>query len=226
MTAFSMQNRVKCDARLGILQENGPQRQILEAFIQARYAQIYGADIRHFLPWLLCLSEQGELRSVLGLRPGSSGPFFVEKYLDAPLESIISAEHGCVSRTQIIETGNLAAVGGSSPLLFSLLTQLLYQSGFRWVTFTATTQVKNLLQRLGMHPQWLCNADVTRLGSEAAHWGSYYDANPCVLLGNLEGAYYTLKDNDLAQKALEEYRAELEAMVLLLRPAAQGVVHE
>lgn len=228
MTAFSIQNSsgVARNSSLEIYRENAVARQALESFIHERYAQVYGANVRHFLPWLLSLRENGVLRSALGLRPGGCEAFFVEHYLDSPLEALLSKAHGPVLRTQIIETGNLAAVSGSSPLLFSLLTEVLYRAGFRWITFTATTHVSNLLRRLGMRPEQICIADVNRLGDEAKHWGSYYDSKPSVLVGNLEGAYRTLQDNELAQKALQEYAGAIDAIVAILLNANTGVGDE
>lgn len=199
----------------------------LEAFIHSRYASIYNADIRHFLPLLLATWQGPQLQGALGLRPGASGAFFVENYLDSKIEDIVAQQQGeFVPREQIIETGNLAGSRGSSQLLFVVLTEVLYQAGFRWITFTATPMVINLLHRLGFAPQVVCEADVSRLGEQAKDWGTYYNNKPSVVIGNIEQAYKTLQSNELALKLLQDYRGQIDAIVSALSIAKKGQPNE
>lgn len=194
-----------------------PLRGELEAFIHARYACAYKANIQHFLPFFLATWRGSQVQGALGLRPGSAGTFFVENYLDSPIEDIVAQQQGeYVPREQIIETGNLAGNRGSSQLLFVVLTEVLYRAGFRWITFTATSMVINSLQRLGFAPQTVCEADVSRLAEHAKDWGSYYDSRPAVVIGNIEQAHRTLQGNELALKLLQEYRVQIAAIVSAL----------
>lgn len=200
-----------------------PARHELEAFIHARYASIYQANIQHFLPFFLAKWQGSLLQGALGLRPGASGAFFVEKYLDIPIEDIVTRQQGeDVPRAQIIETGNLAGSRGSSQFLFVMLTEVLYRSGFRWITFTATPLVINSLNRLGFAPQVVCEADVARLGPQASDWGSYYDNKPAVAIGDIEQAYRTLQTNELALKLLQEHRPQIDAIVCALSGAPRA----
>jgi len=57
---------------------------------------------------------------------------------------------------------------------------------------------------------------VSRLGENAKDWGSYYDNKPSVVIGNIEQAYFTLQSNELALKSLQEYRAQIDAIVSAL----------
>jgi len=202
-------------------------RSELEAFIHARYASIYHANIRHFLPFFLATWQGPQLQGALGLRPGASGAFFVENYLDTSIENVVAQRQGeYVPREQIIETGNLAGSRGSSQLLFVVLTEVLYKSGFRWITFAATPMVINLLHRLGFAPQAVCEADVSRLGEHAKDWGSYYDNKPSVVIGNIEQAHKTLQGNELALKLLQDYRGQIDAIVSALSVAGEGLNNE
>lgn len=197
---------------------DSPQRSLLEDYIHTRYAETYQSDITHFLPILLATWSDNQLQGVLGLRPGVCGDFFVEKYLDAPVEEIVTLRSGVqVAREHIIETGNLAGSRGSSQLLFIALTEVLQRAGFRWVTFTATTQVNALLQRLGFAPQAICQADPDRLGEQKKAWGTYYDNRPCVVMGDVEQAYRTLQGNEFARKILADHESELAAIVAQLQ---------
>jgi hypothetical protein len=194
-------------------------RQSLEQFIHARYAETYSADIAHFLPLLMASWSGGDVQGVLGLRPGQCGRFFVENYLTAPMEALVSERAGeSVSRATLIETGNLAGTRGSSQLLFIVLTDVLYRAGFRWVTFTATAQVSALLHRLGFAPQEICEADPICLGEHAQSWGSYYANRPWVVIGDVAQAYTTLQRNEFALKLLGEHADEIDAIVAQLQP--------
>ncbi|MES3007457.1 MAG: thermostable hemolysin [Pseudomonadota bacterium] len=203
------------------------QREQLESYIHSRYAETYNANIEHFLPYLLATWGDDTVQGVLGLRPGACGRFFVENYLDAPIERIVSELQGSsVERSLIIETGNLAGSRGSSQLLFIALTEVLYQAGFRWVTFTATAQVSALLHRLGFAPQEICEADLQRLGTHGKDWGSYYDNKPCVVIGDVEQAWHTLRRNEFAQKVLQEHAAEVSQIVMRLRAHSEACQYE
>ena len=207
--------------------DNAPQRGELEDFIHARYTAIYQANIEHFLPFLLATWQGPLLQGALGLRPGASGAFFVENYLDINIEDVVAHQQGeFVPRAQIIETGNLAGSRGSSQLLFVLLTEVLYKAGFRWITFTATPMVINILHRLGFAPQVVCEADVSRLGEHAKDWGTYYDNKPSVVIGNIEQAYKTLQQNELALKLLHDYHGQIDAIVTTLSAAKDGQRNE
>ena len=69
-----------------------PQRPAFEAFIQQRFRVAHGADIRHFMPQLFGVSHANdELCAVAGVRLASAEPLFLERYLDHPIDPLISA---------------------------------------------------------------------------------------------------------------------------------------
>lgn len=215
----------QCAPQLSLHDQRDLHRQCIEHFIQTRYAETYGADIAHFLPLLMASWNSDGVQGVLGLRPGNSGRFFAENYLTAPLETLVSERTGQpMSRGSLIETGNLAGNRGSSQLLFIVLTDVLYRSGFRWVTFTATAQVSALLQRLGFAPHEICQADPRCLGEHAQSWGDYYDNRPRVVIGDVAQAFQALKSNEFAQKLLSEHATEIDAIVAQLQPWSEEAV--
>lgn len=196
------------------------QTAVLHHFIRQRYADTYQAQINHFLPLLLASSTAQGFQGVLGLQPGMIGEFFVEQYLDSPIEHQISgATRQSVDRSRIIETGNLASLKGGSQRLFIVLTELLFQAGFDWVCFTATPQVAALLNRLGFAPEILGRADPARLPDRGQSWGSYYLHQPNVLAGDVRKARETLLRNEIAMRLLQEHAEELASAVTILRSA-------
>jgi len=204
-----------------------PQRLILEKFIQVRYADCYHASVDHFLPLLLAAQAGESVVGVLGLCPGNRGRFFVENYLDQSIEQIITSRTGSFTdRARIIETGNLAASRGGSQLLFIVLTELLYRSGFRWITFTATIQVSALLQRLGFAPEIICAASPEKLANKGKGWGSYYDNKPYVVRGDVERAHSALERNQFARNVLQDHGEIIQLLTAQLQIEGDIVADE
>jgi len=212
---------------IGLHDAASPQRPDIQAFVTERYSKIYGANISHFLPLLMASWSQEGIEGVLGLRPGLFGKFFVESYLDRSIEAIAAEANGQpVSRSRIIETGNLAGNRGSSQLMFIVLTQVLHRAGFHWATFTATAQVNGLLHRLGFNPQVVCEADPARLEDKGQSWGSYYANRPCVIIGDVRQGYATLRKNEYAQHVLSQHQAEINLIVDQLSMFCEGPFNE
>ena len=115
---------------------------------------------------------------------------FAETYLDAPIERLIARETGlAVTRGDILEIGNLVSTWkGSSLLLFVFLSEVIDRLGYRWVLFTATREVENLLAKLKYAPVVLADADPARLPDAGASWGSYYRRLPRVMFGDVPPA--------------------------------------
>lgn len=160
------------------------ERARVEATIAQRFAQVYGADVRRFMPQQLCVRLGGDIVATLGIRCAESAPLFLETYLDAPIEHLASRIIGReIPRAGIVEIGNLASNWrGASQWLFIVLTLLLCEQNRPWVTFTATPEVQKLLRRLDIMPVALVQADAERLGDEKSQWGSYYEQKPLVMI--------------------------------------------
>ncbi|WP_219059935.1 thermostable hemolysin [Pseudomonas sp. UMAB-08] len=174
-----------------------PKRSEFEAYIQQRFHLAHGAEIRQFMPELFGLSNSaGGLSAVAGVRLAASGPLFLEHYLDEPIEPLIcAAADRPVDRIGIVEVGNLAASDtGSARLSIITLTWLLAMGGLEWVAFTGNVGLVNSFHRLGLRPVTLCAADPQRLGEEQHAWGSYYQSQPSVHVGNIRAGFIHLRN--------------------------------
>ena len=177
-----------------------PRRAEFEAFIQQRFRQVHGADIRHFMPELFGLDDAGgALCAVAGVRRAAQEPLFLERYLDEPIEPLISAAAGRpVDRAGIVEVGNLAACDtGSARLSIISITYLLAVAGLEWVAFTGNAGLVNSFHRLGLKPVTLCPADPQRQGEDRHIWGRYYDTQPWVHVGNIRAGFVHLRNTGL-----------------------------
>lgn len=165
-----------------------PRRAELEQFVHGVFAARHGAEVCSFMPTLLAMqNDVGRICSVAGFRCASEQRLFLERYLDAPVEHLIeSRAHCAVARSEIVEVGNLAAMSCRSAMRLVLdLPRLLLGRGYRWMVFTATDTVRELL--MSYHaPLWeLGIASADRVQGSGDDWGRYYETNPRVMVGYL-----------------------------------------
>jgi len=166
-----------------------PLRSELEGYIARCYARRHQAAIEHYLLHLLVLKNGQQTYAALGLNSAHHQTLFLEAYLDKPVEQVISQQFGTpVDRARVVEIGNLAATQrAASTLLFTLLSALLDQAGYRWIVFTATPCVQALVASMGFSLQAIGEAKAERIDA-ADNWGSYYEARPQVMLGCIDEA--------------------------------------
>lgn len=162
-------------------------RDEIEAFIRTLFARHYGAHVTAFAPHLLAFEQDGCIVAAAGWRDAGLEPLFLERYLDSPIERLLTQLlDRDVPRGRIVEVGNLASSkpGGSLDVIMNLAPRL-DRLGYEWVVFTATRELIGMFARLGLPLLVLNRADPARLGSEAAAWGRYYEAGPIVVAGRI-----------------------------------------
>jgi hypothetical protein len=167
-----------------------------------------------FFPILLSRTDNEQLSSVVGLRPGTERPLFLEQYLDSPLEQAIANASGQqVPRSNLMEIGNLASSFRSgNQVMFILLTAMLARAGYEWVVFTATAQVRALLARLDFHPVTLCEANPAMLVNKSQVWGSYYQSQPMVQAGSTREGMAALLANRKAKALITAHEQDIESL--------------
>ncbi len=197
----------------------GAQRVALESFIHNKYNTAYGANISSFLPLLLSMNCSGDYQAALGLKPGACGAFFLEHYLQRPIEQEIAEQMSVpVSRNAIVEVGNLVSErAGSSPILFMVMAAALELAGYRWLAFTGTPQVKKLVERLNCQPVVLNEADPHCLGDNIEHWGRYYDTKPHVMALDLRKAVENSLQRAAVAMILEKFADTIHGLAQRLR---------
>lgn len=170
-------------------------RELTEAFIGERFAEYYGASVRHYMPRLFTVRDEwARVCGAFGLR-SAANELFLENYLELPIEQEIARRTGCrVERRQIVEVGHFAGLApGAVRAMISLLTVRLHHEGFRWVAFTGTVSLRNAFHRMGLAPLDIRAADVSCLPETSrAAWGSYYEHGPRVLVGNIGEGFAAL----------------------------------
>ncbi len=193
-TAFRFKDNMP--SRVCNTQPDSPRRRIAEDFVHHCFREHYQADIQHFMPNLMSLSDdQDRLQAVLGFRHAEESPLFLETYLDHPVEQMIAARALLpVDRSRLVEVGNLSVANPNiTRWLFIALTGYLSTTQCEWVLFTIGPVLQNAFQRMGFSMIDLGEARCERLPeADRAAWGRYYDRKPRVLAGRLDQGLRTL----------------------------------
>lgn len=173
---------------LSLHQASDPHRQDLERFVRDVFASRHGARVCSFMPNLLAVrNDNGAICSVAGFRCAAEQTLFLERYLDEPIERVIAVACGQqVTRAQIVEVGNLAGRNCRSAMRLVLdLPRILLERGHRWIVFTATDTLREILASYRAPLLDLASASASRAQSTGDEWGRYYDSNPRVMAGYL-----------------------------------------
>ncbi|WP_269530863.1 thermostable hemolysin [Chitinimonas sp. BJYL2] len=155
-------------------------------FVQSRYQAVHDARVAKLLPEQFTLrTANGELLATAGFRFAQREPLFLEHYLDSPVEQAVAEHlHRPVSRGDIVELGNLAAVGGHTHTLILAMMRYLSGTPCRYVTFTLTLPVRATFRRMGLPLTTLAEARADCVPDPEA-WGDYYALHPKVMVGEL-----------------------------------------
>lgn len=171
-----------------LYQASDPRREELERFVRDVFASKHGARVCSFMPTLLAMrNDVGVVCSVAGFRCAAEQGLFLERYLGEPIEYAIgSAAREQVSRSQIVEVGNLAGVNCRSAMRLVLeLPRILLDRGHRWIVFTATDTLRQLLASYHAPLLDLAAASASRALDTGDEWGRYYESHPRVMAGYL-----------------------------------------
>lgn len=170
--------------------KNSTSRKNVENFISKIFYKTYSAKVKVSYPTLINIADGGKVIAALGLRGAEKEKLFLENYLKNSLTSHLSKIIGNkVKRREIAEVGSLASDGsnGITPLIFAC-ANYLKESGYKYIVFTGTNSLCNYFSLLGFNPIAICKADPAKI-KNAKCWGTYYDTNPKVIVGDLLANY-------------------------------------
>lgn len=203
--------------------ESPHNRRQVEAFIQRCFRQDYAAQIDIFAKHLIALIDtEQQIQAAVGYQSAASGALFLEQYIDQPIEQRLSQAAGkAVSRSQILEVGNLASrSSGWTRQIILGLAPFYYRQGFEWLVITVTPRVLNSFHKLGVGLELipLCVADPNRLRHDPARWGSYFQEQPLVMAGHIGRGISRLRKNRALMRQLIANPKPLRDMQIQLAP--------
>ena len=193
---------------------NSTTRDGCESFIAEKFSQKHGAKVREFMPKLIELKRGESTSSALGVRTFVDRPFFLEQYIDKPIEIEISRLcKQSMNKTKVVEIGNFAASNvRSGSLLFTIVAKSLFQAGYEWMVFTAINDVEKMIERLGCEQFIITPAQKSTLGDCAEDWGSYYDNAPNVIACNLRDSITKAQKNKRLNNIFLEYSQQISTL--------------
>lgn len=168
----------------------------IKLFIQDVYFKHYKANIDVTYPFLMAvLDKNHNILSAVGFRYADLEELFLEQYLDDKIENILSEKYNTqITRDKIVEIGSLASAGkGMSKFLFIALATYLRKFDYYYAVMTGTSKLRRNFRKLNLKPAIICRASQDKLIDKKDEWGSYYDTNPKVMVGNIDSGYKTLK---------------------------------
>ncbi|WP_172982750.1 thermostable hemolysin [Roseovarius bejariae] len=129
---------------------------------------------------VVTLARSGQIACAAGIRCHDEG-FFSQQYLDEPVSDVIARKTGGdMGPRDILEVGGLAC---STPFAAYPTLRAVFEWGrerrIGWGLFTATAEVRRLIQRSKIAPLMLARAEAARV-CDPARWGSYYEHDPWV----------------------------------------------
>jgi hypothetical protein len=178
------------------------ERMRVEAFIRDTYAKTYQAEIIVNYPILMSVRDaDGRLLAAMGIQDVLRGGFFLEQYLDEPLEIAIGrAADQTADRMKILEVGNLASQSsGAAKFLFLAFHAVAAARDYDWVAVTATAVLHRYFNSLGIETRKLANATPDRVNDTSSRWGTYYEMRPRVLVNTIHQGLKALLDHFKAE---------------------------
>lgn len=169
-----------------IQKEDTRYREICD-FVCNQYKQHFNCDLRHFMPNHLVLQKGDAVMAVAGFRNASTGPLFLEQYLDEPVEDLLLEKMNQFrNRDEIVEVGGFAAVDRLSALQLMLhLSAQLNELEYKTLVCAANKPIQQCLKRSGFSWVVLGEARADRVSQQENDWGSYYRSKPALLAGNI-----------------------------------------
>ncbi|MBL8508191.1 thermostable hemolysin [Chitinimonas sp. JJ19] len=194
--AYSSQRALTCGLETADTEDILP-------FVYARFRAVHDARVIRLLPNQFTLRDaEGLLLAVAGFQTAHGHALFLEHYLDEPVHKAVARQlQRPVSRADIVELGNLAAVGGHTPTLILAMMRYLAASSCRYVVFTLTAQVRATFRRMGLPLIALTEASPDRV-PQPETWGAYYDKQPLVMVGDIAAGLAALDANPALAQAL------------------------
>jgi len=162
----------------------GEQRSEIEQFIKQGFLKSYQAKVSVTMPHLLALCN-GTYKAALGIRSGQDD-LFIEQYLSGAIEQQSVFVKNNIERKDIVEIGHLFSNTQRFTIpLFMITAVSLFYMNYKYMVFSGTEKVINIIAKSGVHCSHLCDASLNKINTSTDEWGSYYSANPKVIAVSL-----------------------------------------
>lgn len=151
--------------------------------VRRRYMEMHGACLKPTFCTYTHVERAETPRAALGFHRAGEAPLYLERYLAAPVDVVVSAALGRqVARESIIEIGNLAADDAFAMIeLWGSVANDL-GAGCEVAVATLTAPLRAMFARIGVPLTVLAPATIDRT-DDPELWGQYYASDPQVCAG-------------------------------------------
>ena len=145
--------------------------------------------------WHSINGEADQPLAVLAYRRAAEEALFLETYLSAPIEKLVSGAMGRdVGRAAIVEIGCLAGMPTSALLTLWRDAARALARDHEIAVATLTIGLRAMFARIGMPFIEIGQADPAKLApGQTDQWGSYYASQPIVCAGNIRAGLAALE---------------------------------
>lgn len=164
-------------------------RDLVESFVADIFDREYNCQSVEFLPELFALhDDNNRIVAAAGLSAATDGPLRCEQYTGVTIDSLLrTTGHSAVSRLSLFEVGNLSATSLHSArlILLSLAQHLRSLNGPEWIVAALTREGRRIIQSIRWNFTPICKADPSAIPNATESWGTYYEHDPWVVVGQL-----------------------------------------
>jgi hypothetical protein len=177
-------SKTKFNFDIQVASLQGEKRNGIEQFIKQGFSKSYQAKISVTMPHLLALCN-GSYKAALGIRNGKD-TLFIEQYLSGAIEQQSVFVKNNINRKDIVEIGHLFSNSQRFTIpLFMITAVSLFYMNYKYMVFSGTEKVINLISKSGVHCTDLCDAQESKIEKSSDEWGCYYATNPKVIAVSL-----------------------------------------
>lgn len=161
----------------------------VHALIRDRYRTAHGAEPAADYPAYVSIGSPDAPLAVLGYRLAGPQPLFLEAYLSAPIEQLLTARLGRpVPRARVVELGDHASARPAATVALWREAAAALDGQADVAVAVLTAPLRAMFARLGMPLIMLAPARAEALGAAGAEWGRYYQSDPMVCAGDIAGS--------------------------------------
>ena len=158
----------------------------IRTLIHDRYAVGHDARPAVDYPTYLTIGSPDAPAAVLGFRVAGTEPLFLERYLDRPIEELLTERLGQpVPRGRIVELGDHASHRPTATLALWREAAVSLEARADVAVAVLTRPLRAMFGRLGLNLTVLAAARAEALGGASASWGRYYESEPMLCAGTI-----------------------------------------
>jgi hypothetical protein len=209
-------NKQKFNFDIQLATLGGTQRKEIEQFIKQGFSKSYEAKVSVSMPHLLAL-RNGTYKAALGIRSGKED-LFIEQYLSSAIEQQSVFVENNIDRKDIAEIGHLYSNNQRFTIpLFMITAVSLFYMNYKYMVFSGTEKVINLIAKSGVNTTHLCNAQQSKIHTSTDDWGTYYDTNPKVIAISLSDVITLIGQRPMYQSMFQSFDKQIAQTCKQLR---------